>query len=310
MKKKLLMITGIVTAMMVALVVVTVSTGDAYASKCGGTDTILISCDENSDGREQVCHVMNLIVEIMSIGIGILAVIGIIITGIQYLTAGSNEEKARKSKRRMYELVIGLVLYAALATVIVWLNPGGLFCSGGDGTGGNLGKATCFDDVYENSKYQEAICWAKGNNIAMGNGEGSFKPSEGLKRAEGITLLWRAKGEPASSGSNTCGLDDSLSSAYYYDAALWGCNKKVLLGISDTESDLGMDAGLTVKQFVTMLYRIANNSDEGWDNDVAKNWGLGKGDDEADQIINRIVGPEQGGVVTRGEAVYLIKQLL
>lgn len=307
MKKKLLMITGIVTAMMAALVVVTVSTGDAYAAKCGDTDTILISCDENSDGREQVCHVMNLIVEIMSIGIGILAVIGIIITGIQYLTAGGNEEKARKSKRRMYELVIGLVLYAALATVIVWLNPGGLFCSGGDGTGGNLGKATCFDDVYENSKYQEAICWAKGNNIAMGNGEGSFKPSEGLKRAEGITLLWRAKGEPASSGNNTCGLDNSLSGTYYYSAALWGCNNGVLLG---TNNGLEMDAELTVKQFVTMLYRIANNSTEGWNNDVAKNWGLGKGDDEADQIINRIVESGQGGVITRGEAVHLIKQLL
>ena len=106
----------------------------AYAD-CGGVETNLIQCDENED---PVCHILELIVEIMSIGIGILGVIGIVVSGIQYLTAGGNEEKTRKSKRRLFELVIGLALFAALAAVVNWLNPGGLFCgkdsanSGGD----------------------------------------------------------------------------------------------------------------------------------------------------------------------------------
>ena len=68
--------------------------------------------------------VINLIVDIMSIGIGILGVIGIMITGIQYLTAGGNETQTQKAKRRFGEIVIGLIAFVALYTATQWLLPG------------------------------------------------------------------------------------------------------------------------------------------------------------------------------------------
>ena len=77
-------------------------------------------CDDKGDS---VIHILKLVVDIMTIGIGILGVIGISITGIQYLTAGGSEEKTRKAKRRMFEIVIGLAAYVLIYAILKWLLP-------------------------------------------------------------------------------------------------------------------------------------------------------------------------------------------
>ena len=59
----------------------------------------------------------------MTIGVGVLGVIGITLVGLQYLTAGGNEEKTRKAKRRMFEIMIGIVAYVILYSVLNWLIP-------------------------------------------------------------------------------------------------------------------------------------------------------------------------------------------
>lgn len=78
------------------------------------------SCDE--DGSS-IYGLLRLILNIMTIGIGILGIIGITIVGIQYLTAGGNEEQTRKAKQRLIEIVIGLVVYIALYALLSWLLP-------------------------------------------------------------------------------------------------------------------------------------------------------------------------------------------
>lgn len=90
-------------------------------SNSSGVETaVLTTCGQDSDG---VGCILRLVVDIMSIGIGILGVIGITIVGIQYLTAGGNEEQTRKAKHRMFEIVIGLVAYVVLYAVLRWLLP-------------------------------------------------------------------------------------------------------------------------------------------------------------------------------------------
>lgn len=79
------------------------------------------SCDDgNGSGAK---NILQLVVDIFSILVGILAVIGITVVGVQYLTSGGNEEKARKSKRRLVEIVIGIVLYVLLYALVKWLMP-------------------------------------------------------------------------------------------------------------------------------------------------------------------------------------------
>lgn len=56
--------------------------------------------------------ILELVVDILTIGVGILGVVGMTITGIQYLTADNNKAKIDKTKRRMFEIMIGLAVYA------------------------------------------------------------------------------------------------------------------------------------------------------------------------------------------------------
>lgn len=75
------------------------------------------------DGDQGIEGVFRLGVDILSILIGVVGVIGIVIVGIQYLTAGGNEEQTRKAKRRLFEIVIGIILYAATYALLRWLLP-------------------------------------------------------------------------------------------------------------------------------------------------------------------------------------------
>ena len=79
------------------------------------------SCDDGSGSS--VKNILKLVVEIMTVGVGILSVIGISVVGVQYLTAGGNEEQTRKAKRRMFEIIIGVVLYVVAFALMSWLIP-------------------------------------------------------------------------------------------------------------------------------------------------------------------------------------------
>lgn len=94
--------------------------GSSSSSSSTTKAAILTGCASDSDG---IGCILRLVVDIMSIGIGILGVIGITIVGIQYLTAGGDEGKTRKAKQRMFEIVIGLVAYVLIYAALRWLLP-------------------------------------------------------------------------------------------------------------------------------------------------------------------------------------------
>ena len=82
-----------------------------------------ISGDNANDNANSIVGIIGIVVNILSVGVGILGVLGITITGIQYLTAGGSEEKTRKAKRRMFEIILGLVAYVLLYAFLQWLLP-------------------------------------------------------------------------------------------------------------------------------------------------------------------------------------------
>ena len=82
------------------------------------------NCSCDSGGGDSVLHTLELVLDILTGLVGIVAVIGITVVGIQYLTAGGSEEKTRKSKRRLFEIVLGVVLYVAIYILLKWLLPG------------------------------------------------------------------------------------------------------------------------------------------------------------------------------------------
>ena len=73
--------------------------------------------------------ILKLVLNILVYGLGAAAVLGVIIAGIQYMTARDDVAQVAKAKKRLIEIVIGLVAWALMFTVLNWLIPGGITIS-------------------------------------------------------------------------------------------------------------------------------------------------------------------------------------
>lgn len=62
-----------------------------------------------------------------TLGLGILAVFFLVISGIQYAAAQDNPQAVAGAKTRIYNVVIGIVIYAFMFGLLQWLIPGGVF---------------------------------------------------------------------------------------------------------------------------------------------------------------------------------------
>ena len=95
------------------------------ASTDGIVETTFFGNLKDDGGGCGVYTILNSVVDILSIGIGILAIIGITIVGIKYLTAKGDVAQTKKAKTRLLQIVIGLVAYVLLYAGVQWLLPGG-----------------------------------------------------------------------------------------------------------------------------------------------------------------------------------------
>ncbi|MBQ3293707.1 hypothetical protein IJG96_01055 [Candidatus Saccharibacteria bacterium] len=84
---------------------------------------ILKSCAEDDGAGWSIICLLQQAVSILSVVVGVVGAIGITVVGIQYLTAGGNEEQTRKAKRRLFEIVIGLAVYALISALLTFLLP-------------------------------------------------------------------------------------------------------------------------------------------------------------------------------------------
>lgn len=64
-----------------------------------------------------------------SVGIGILAVFGLVISGIQYAAAQDNPQAVSGAKTRINNIIIGILIYLVMFGLLQWLIPGGLFAT-------------------------------------------------------------------------------------------------------------------------------------------------------------------------------------
>ena len=118
-----------------------------------------------------------------------------------------------------------------------------------------------FTDVDVDGKHKPfagAILWAADEGITTGYGNGIFKPDADCTRAQVVTFLWRAAGEPAPKSTSNPFADVSAKQANgkdnpYYTAILWAVGEGITLGVDKTH--FAPDATVTRAQFVTFLWR-------------------------------------------------------
>lgn len=92
--------------------------------ECGGAKTNLIPCTGN--GESAITGVLVFVLQIMSVGVGILAVAGITYGAILYASAQDNAGQTKKAIEVIMNTVIGLFLYIFMMVILNWLVPGGV----------------------------------------------------------------------------------------------------------------------------------------------------------------------------------------
>ena len=114
-----------------------------------------------------------------------------------------------------------------------------------------------FPDVKEGAFYYEPVLWAVSHGITSGVSETRFAPNDSCTRAQVVTFLWRAAGEPEPTTTDNP-FTDVKPSAYYYKAVLWAVENGITTGMSSTT--FGPNNSCTRGQVVTFLYRDAGGS--------------------------------------------------
>lgn len=118
------------------------------------------------------------------------------------------------------------------------------------------GSDLSFIDVPAGAYYYDAVYWAVDEGITNGTTAVTFSPDNACTRAQMVTFLWRAAGEPEPETSVNPFTDVSAS-AYYYDAVLWAVEQGITNGTSATT--FSPDATVTRGQTVTFLWRNAGS---------------------------------------------------
>ena len=131
MKKRFAhIITAIILSLsFVSTILVTPHTYAAGACGENQVETSIIGgggCQDVGDNGDGIFTVLNIVLQILTYGVGIAGTLGIVISGIQYLTARDNEQQMAKAKSRLVNIIIGLAAYAVMWGFLQWLLPGGI----------------------------------------------------------------------------------------------------------------------------------------------------------------------------------------
>ena len=114
------------------------------------------------------------------------------------------------------------------------------------------GALTPFVDVAQGEYYSEPVRWAYENGICKGTDKRHFDPDGTCTRANVVTFLWRAAGEPMPENPNNP-FTDVDEGSYYYNAVLWAVENGITSGYDD--GTFRPNASCTRAHVVTFLWR-------------------------------------------------------
>ena len=107
------------------------TTPSAHAiDSCGSVTTAIIHCDQTGGSNTKdtgAWGLLLLVINILTAGVGIAAVGGIVYGAILYTSAGGSPEQVKKAVGVITNVIIGVVAYAVMYSVLNFLIPGGVF---------------------------------------------------------------------------------------------------------------------------------------------------------------------------------------
>ena len=111
----------------------------ARAATCGGVEVSILQCDKNQAEADKskakdapvedtgIWKILILVLNIMTGMVALAAVGGIVYAAILYATAEDKSAQVQKAKETMFNVIIGLVLFAGMYAILQYIIPGGIF---------------------------------------------------------------------------------------------------------------------------------------------------------------------------------------
>ena len=109
-----------------------------------------------------------------------------------------------------------------------------------------------FTDVKEADFFYNPVLWAVENGVTTGATATTFDPNGKLLRAQFVTFLWRAAGQPEPTSTENP-FTDVKEADFFYKAVLWAVENNITNGVSATE--FGAYGVTNRAQAVTFLWR-------------------------------------------------------
>lgn len=123
-----------------------------------------------------------------------------------------------------------------------------------------------FTDISPDADYAEAVAWCREKGLMQGVSADHFDPNGTLTRAMVVTVLYRAAGEPAVTG--TAAFMDTQADQWYSNAIIWASSSGVVQGYGN--GLFGTDDPVTREQLDIMIRRC-NGEYPIWTGDAALN---------------------------------------
>lgn len=114
---------------------------------------------------------------------------------------------------------------------------------------------TGFNDVNPGDWFAEAVTYCRDNGLMAGKGNGRFAPNDNMTRAELVTVLYRAAGEPAVTNNNP--FTDVASGQWYTNGVLWAQQNEIVSGYGNGR--FGTNDPVRREQIATILWRDAGS---------------------------------------------------
>src|SRR3546814_860602 len=107
-----------------ALSVSVLSPTVAYAATCDKNETIFIECGDDTNG---IWAILLIVINVMTAGVGVVAVLGIVYASILWTTAEDKADQLNKAKSIITNVIIGLLSFALMWAGLNFIVPGGVF---------------------------------------------------------------------------------------------------------------------------------------------------------------------------------------
>ena len=119
--------------------------------------------------------------------------------------------------------------------------------------------ANSFTDVRSTDWFSDAVSYVQERGLMSSTSATNFSPNEPTTRAMLVTVLYRAAGQPETTGQSS--FADVLARDYFANAVAWASENNIVTGYSRTR--FGSNDPVSREQIATLLWRYAGSPSAG-----------------------------------------------